>query len=76
MKSNFYRYLFECATGDTKSKVAEEVADAPVMFERQVPMIQKLQKTVEVPRVQHTDKTIDAPVVMQQYIDKIIEFLL
>ena len=32
MKSNFYRYLAECATGDTQSKVAEEVADALVMF--------------------------------------------
>ena len=60
MKSNFYRYLAECAACDTKSKTAEDVAS-------------KLQKTVEVPRVQHTDKTIDAPVVMQQYIDKIID---
>ena len=73
MKSNFYRYLAECATADTKSQVAEEFVDAPVMFCEQVPMIQKLQKTVEVPRVQHTDKTIDAPVVMKQYIDKIID---
>ena len=45
MKSNFYRYLAECVTGDTQGKVAE---DACVGHAGAT----KVQKTVEVPQVQ------------------------
>ena len=58
MKSNFYRYLAEFATGDTKSKAAE---DARVVHAEAT----KVQNTVEVPRVQYIDKTVDVPVVTQ-----------
>ena len=63
MKSNFYRYFAECATGDTKSKAAEDArvayAEATKVFQNpdeackmaRVPF-EKVRKTVEVPQVQ------------------------
>ena len=37
--------------------------DVPVVVQRPVPAIQKVQKTVEVPQVQHIDKIMDLPAV-------------
>ena len=41
-------------------------ADAPVMPQRQEPMNQKGQKTVEVPRVVHIDGIVDVSVLQRQ----------
>ena len=89
MKSDYYRYPAECATGDAKGKAAEGacVANAeatktserdlvaihpvrlgtalntPVVAQRQIPMDQTVQKTVETPQLQCIDEVIDNPVV-------------
>ena len=41
----------------------DKIADMPVVVQRQVPVIQKVQKTVEVQQVQHIDMIVDLPVV-------------
>ena len=38
----------------------------PVMLRRQIPLVQKIQKMVEVPQIQFIDKVVDAPVSMQR----------
>ena len=43
----------------------DRVDDVPVSRQRQTPMIQRVQKTVEVPQVQFIDKFVDAPVSVQ-----------
>ena len=35
----------------------------PVVVQRKVPMVQRVQRTVEVPQIQYVDKIVDAPVV-------------
>ena len=35
--------------------------DVPVVVQRQVPAIQKVQKAAEVPQVQHIDRIMDLP---------------
>ena len=64
MNDDYYRYLAELATAEAKSKAA----DVPVVLQRQVPVIRKVQKTVGVPQVQCVDEIIDVPVVMQRQI--------
>ena len=41
--------------------------DVPVVMQRQVPVIQNVQKTVEVPLVQFIDKVVDVSVIMQRF---------
>merc|ERR1712066_778885 len=43
----------------------------PVVKQRQVPSIQKIQKTVEVPQVQYVDRIVDVPVVKQRQVPAI-----
>ena len=38
--------------------------EVPVMVRRQIPLVQEIQKMVEVPQIQYIDKLIDAPVSM------------
>ena len=38
----------------------------PVVVQRKVPMIQRVQKTVEVPQIQYVDKVVEAPVELAQ----------
>ena len=40
-------------------------------MQRQVPIVQKVQKTVEVPQAQSTDKVMNAPVIMQRQVPAI-----
>ena len=56
MNADYYRFLV----------VIEEVVDVPVMLQRQVPVIQKVQKTVEVPQVHYIDEIVDVLVVQRQ----------
>ena len=52
----------------------KKIADVPVVVQSQVPVIEKLQKTVEVPQVQFIDKVIDVPMQRQaQPIDKVVD---
>ena len=52
----------------------KQIADVPVVVQSQVPVIQKMQKTVEVPQVQFIDKVIDVPMQRQaQPIDKVVD---
>merc|ERR1719273_2819188 len=57
----------------------DKVVDIPVVVQRQVPMVQKAQKTVEVPQVQYIDKVVDVPVVrvvdipQVQVVEKIVD---
>ena len=44
----------------------EKVADDPVVMQRQVSTVQRVQRTVEVPTVQFIDKLVDDPTVMQR----------
>merc|ERR1719498_1575908 len=46
----------------------DKVVDIPVQKQRQVPMIQKVQKTVEVPQIQYIDKIVDVPVQKQRQV--------
>ena len=50
------------------TKITEESIDkdVPVVLQRQVPVIQQVQKTVEIPQVQHTGKIIDVSVATQR----------
>ena len=57
MKGDYYRYLAAFATRDAG---------------RQVPMNQKVQKTVDVPQVQYMDKIVGVPSVMQRQVSSIL----
>ena len=43
-------------------RFTDRVVDVPVVAQRQVPSVPKVQKTVEVPQIQYVDKIVDAPV--------------
>ena len=98
MKSDCYRYLAECATGDAKSKAGEDACvahaeatkiaekdlvvthhvrlamalssldDVSVVAQRQIPIDQIVQKTVETPQLQCIDRVIDGPVVQVEHV--------
>ena len=67
MKGDYYRSLAESATGH----VAEQVVDVPVVLQRQVLMIQNVQKIVEVPQVQYIGNIVDVPVATQRQVPTI-----
>ena len=46
----------------TKEDLEQNTADILVVMQRQVLMIQKAQRTVDVPLLQHIDTTVDVPV--------------
>merc|ERR1711945_20320 len=41
----------------------DKVVDIPVVAQRQIPMVQTVQKTIEIPQLQYVDKVVDVPVV-------------
>ena len=47
--------------GNASGQFLDRVVDVPVVMQRHVPTIQKVQKTVEVPQVQFIDKLVDDP---------------
>merc|ERR1712083_199712 len=49
----------------------DRVVDVPVVKQRQVPSIQKVQRTVEVPQVQYIDRVVDVPVVKQRQVPSV-----
>jgi len=49
-------------------QVIEKVVPVPVTKNRQVPMVQTVQRTVEVPEVQYIDKVVDIPVERQRQV--------
>ena len=46
----------------TKEDLEQNTADVPVVMQRQVLVIQKTQRTVDVPLLQYIDTTVDVPV--------------
>ena len=46
----------------TKEDLEQNIADILVLIQRQVLVIQKAQRTVDVPLLQHIDATVDVPV--------------
>ena len=81
MKSDYYRYFAEFATGETKSKAGEDAWDAcveankiaenelvlsSVVAQRQSHMIQTVQMPMETPQLPCNDKVVDVPVATQQ----------
>ena len=48
-----------------------EGMDAPVIVQRQVPIVRKVQKTVEVLQAQSTDEVVDTPMIMQRQVQAI-----
>ena len=46
----------------TKEDLEQNTADVPVVMQRQVLVIQKAQRTVDVPLLQYIDTTVDDPV--------------
>ena len=63
MKSDYYRYLAEFATGEAKSKAVEDAQFIDELrsvdsksLSYQVPMIQTVQKTMDVPQLQFLNK--------------------
>ena len=106
MKSDYYRYLAEFATGETKSKAGEDACgacveankiaendlavthpvrlamalssldDVSVVAQRQIPMDQTVQKTIDTPQMQGVDEVMDHPVVQvprAQVVEKAVE---
>merc|ERR1712093_912611 len=57
----------------------DKVVDVPVVRQRQVPSVQKVQKYVEIPQIQYVDKVIDVPmtktieVLSVQTVEKIVD---
>ena len=52
----------------------KQIADVPVVVQSQVPVVQKMQKPVEVPQVHFIDKVNDVPMQRQvQPIDKVVD---
>ena len=49
----------------TKEDLEQNTADLPVVMQRQVPVIQKAQRTVDVALLQYVDATVDVPVAKQ-----------
>ena len=49
----------------TKEDLEQNTADLPVVMQRQVPVIQKAQRTVDVPQLQYIDTTVDVSVAKQ-----------
>ena len=49
----------------TKKDLEQNTADLPAVMQRQVPVIQKAQRTVDVPLLQDIDTTVDVPVAKQ-----------
>ena len=49
-------------------EIEEQVVEVPVAKHIQVPMIQKVQKIVEVPQVEYDDQVVDVPVQRQVHI--------
>jgi len=49
----------------------DRVVDVPVVKQRQVPSVQKVQKTVEVPQVQYIVKVVDVPVVKRRQVPSV-----
>ena len=54
-----------------------KVVDVPRVMQKQVPAIQKVQKTVEVPQVQYIDKVVDVQKTVKvpqvQFLDKVVD---
>ena len=48
--------------------IDKDTVDVPVMMQRQVLVIQKVQKTVEVPQGQHMDRIVDVTFVLQHQV--------
>ena len=46
----------------TKEDLEQNIADILVLIQRQVLVIQKAQRKVDVPSLQHIDTTVDVPV--------------
>ena len=51
--------------GEVKMSI-DEVIDVPMVLQRQVPVIQQVQRNVEIPQVQYTGKIIDVSVATQR----------
>ena len=49
----------------TKEDLEQSTVDLPVVMQRQVPVVQKAQRTVDVPLLQYFDTTVDVPVAKQ-----------
>ena len=54
-----------CLLPDMQVQIVDRVVEMPVVKERKVPMVQTVQKTVEVPEVQIIDVVEDVPVVKE-----------
>ena len=83
MKSDYYRYFAEFATGETKSKAGEDAWDAcveankiaqndlalsSVVAQRQNHMVQTVQMPMETPQLPCIDKVVDVTVATQQVV--------
>ena len=83
MKSDYYRYLAEFATGETRSKADEDARHAyaeatkiaekdlalsSVVAQRQNHMVQTVQKTMEISQLQCIDKVSDGLVVQIEHV--------
>merc|ERR1711945_75660 len=47
------------------------VVDIPVVAQRQIPMVQTVQKTIEIPQMQYIDKVVDVPVVQVMQVPQV-----
>ena len=57
-----------CQHPEPQIEIEEQVVEVPVAKHVQVPMIQKVQKMVEVPQVEYDDQVVDVPVQKQVHI--------
>ena len=56
---------------DLQVQYIDKIVDAPVQKQRQVPMVQKVQKTVEIPQVEYIDRVVDLSVQKQRQVPMI-----
>ena len=54
-----------------QTEFIDKAVDVPVVMQRQVPTVQKVQKTAEVPQVKFIHKVVDAPVIMRRQVPAI-----
>ena len=50
------------SSAETKEDLKQNTTDIPARMQRQVLVIQKAQRTVDVPLLQYSDTTVDVPV--------------
>ena len=61
--------------GYTQRTYADKIVDVLVVMQKQIPMIQKVQKTAESVEIQFIDTLTDAPVAMRSHVSMVMSVM-